>query len=139
MTNAKLSTSAKLTHKIYGVSSKNAVFESLKKATIVHAIASHKNTIMIMPPPIDLPPKKTTGHKLFKVNCRIKIARADFTPGARNPLRQIVYAAIPIIVYKAIHTGPKTQSGGVKNGFLRFSYHIGIEYRVNNPPIIPAS
>lgn len=91
-----------------------------------------------MPPGIDLAPKKTTGHKLFKTNCIIKTARADFTPGARNPLSQITYTDMPIIVYKAIHTGPKTQSGGVKKGLLRFSYHTGIEDRVKNPPIIPA-
>jgi len=40
---------------------------------------------------------------------------------------------------KVVHTGAKTQLGGLKEGFARPRYHVGIELAVKNEPIMPAS
>jgi hypothetical protein len=38
-----------------------------------------------------------------------------------------------------IHAGENNQFGGVKDGFLREAYHMGMEGVVNRDPIIPAN
>ena len=45
---------------------------------------------------------------------------------------------MPISKYKSVQTGPKTQSGGLKDGLLRAAYQLGIEGVVKRAPIIPA-
>jgi hypothetical protein len=39
------------------------------------------------------------------------------------PRRHTSQAATPIIVYSAVQTGPKSQLGGVQDGFCRLAYH----------------
>ena len=46
---------------------------------------------------------------------------------------------MPIRRYRVIQAGPKTQLGGVKKGFFRASYQVGIAGVVKNAPMIPAS
>ena len=40
-------------------------------------------------------------------------------------------------MYKSVHTGPKSQFGGVKKGLLRFEYQTGIADCVTFPAIPP--
>jgi hypothetical protein len=40
-------------------------------------------------------------------------------------------------MYKSVHTGPKSQFGGVKKGLLRFAYQTGIADCVTLPAIPP--
>jgi len=42
-------------------------------------------------------------------------------------------------IYKVVHTGPKSQFGGLKDGLTKPAYHVGIEGNVNNDPINPAN
>lgn len=37
-----------------------------------------------------------------------------------------------------VHTGPKIQDGGVKNGFIKVGYQVLTELNVNIEPINPA-
>ena len=43
----------------------------------------------------------------------------------------------PIRIYKIVHTGANTQSGGFQDGFLSFVYQPDISEVVNNPVINP--
>ncbi len=45
---------------------------------------------------------------------------------------------IPIVIYRVVHTGAKTQFGGLNDGLLIAAYHVGIFLLVNIDPIIPA-
>ena len=40
---------------------------------------------------------------------------------------------------RVIHTGEKTQLGGVKDGLVREAYQVGMEGVVNSDPTNPAS
>ncbi len=37
-----------------------------------------------------------------------------------------------------VHTGPKTEFGGEKEGLTKVTYQVGIEEAVKTAPIIPA-
>ena len=50
-------------------------------------------------------------------------------------LCQAFQIAIAINKYKVIHTGPKIQSGGLKNGLFRFEYHGSFDEKVTILPI----
>ncbi len=50
----------------------------------------------------------------------------------------IKYKETPIMIYKIVHTGPKTQFGGLKKGLAKSAYHVGIDDVVNTDPIAPA-
>ena len=43
--------------------------------------------------------------------------------------------AIVIIRYKVVHTGAKTQSGGLKLAFVKDEYHGSLDVYVATPPI----
>jgi len=45
---------------------------------------------------------------------------------------------MPIKKYKKVQAGPKSQLGGVKNGFFKLAYQVGIEEKVKREPIAPA-
>ena len=62
----------------------------------------------------------------------------DLTFLSFSPSIKTKYKDIPIRVNKKIHTGAKTQFGGLKKGFWRAAYHPGIEGEVNIEPITPA-
>ena len=48
------------------------------------------------------------------------------------------HIAIVIIKYKVVQTGAKTQSGGLKDGFINNEYHGSLKPIVAIPPIIDA-
>ena len=45
------------------------------------------------------------------------------------------HIAIVIIKYKVVHTGPNTQSGGLKTGLFNKEYQGSLKVNVANPPI----
>jgi hypothetical protein len=45
---------------------------------------------------------------------------------------------MPISIYRSVHAGANSQFGGVKNGFSRFAYQVGMALRVNTEPMAPA-
>ena len=59
---------AKLTHKIYGISSHPAKFDNLKNFIIVSNIKTHKIKITINPSKGDFKPKKATDQNEFKTS-----------------------------------------------------------------------
>ena len=59
--------------------------------------------------------------------------------GLSNFLVQTKYKEIPMSKYSKVHTGPKTQFGGLNDGFTRDAYQVGMEAKVNMDPINPAS
>jgi len=46
---------------------------------------------------------------------------------------------MPIKVYKAVHTGPNIQDGGLKEGLIKVAYHVEMELTVKMDPTIPAA
>jgi hypothetical protein len=54
-------------------------------------------------------------------------------------LVQTRYKETPIRKYSVIHTGPKTELGGVNSGFARIVYQDEIEFIVKRDPKNPAS
>ena len=46
---------------------------------------------------------------------------------------------MPIIKYKSVQTGPKSQFGGEKNGLFKVEYHSGIADMVKGVPSMPAN
>jgi len=43
-----------------------------------------------------------------------------------------------MIKYNETQTGPKTEPGGVKNGFSKFTYQLDTDVLVKKEPTIPA-
>lgn len=50
----------------------------------------------------------------------------------------MINADIPISRYSVIQAGANNQLGGVKGGFSRVAYHVGIAAVVNREPMRPA-
>lgn len=69
----------------------------------------------------------------------MKIIKADLTSLFFKSSFQIMNNEIPIIKYKTIHTGPKSQLGGLNEGLFNAVYHVGIASGVNITPINPAN
>jgi len=63
---------------------------------------------------------------------------AVLTRGVSKPFRHTIEADIPISRYRVIQAGANSQFGGVKGGFSRAAYHVGIAGVVNAEPIRPA-
>jgi hypothetical protein len=55
-----------------------------------------------------------------------------------KPSRQTRNIENPMVKYKKIQTGPKTEFGGEKNGFSRPAYQVDTDCLVNKDPTIPA-
>lgn len=63
-------------------------------------------------------PKKSNDQSALSNNWMPKIRRAFFVLVLFFwYLLQIIPKAIPIMIYKIVQTGAKTQAGGLKNGF----------------------
>ena len=56
----------------------------------------------------------------------------------RQPI-QMRAAAMPIIAYSVVQTGPNSHPGGVHAGFARVAYQVGIAGVVASAPSPPAS
>ncbi len=130
-------TAAKLTHKIYGTSRYTAVLEIGKNARAVNIIAASSGTITTTPPHGQCSPKNTKDHSVFSASCTPKNIKAvcfDFLYFAVHTR----YRLMPISTYSSVHTGPKSQFGGLKNGFASSAYQVGIFAIVARLPIAPA-
>jgi hypothetical protein len=66
------------------------------------------------------------------------MASATFTCLSAYPCLQIRKRDIPMRMKRVVHTGPKTQLGGLKDGFCMEAYQVGIEGVVNREPANPA-
>jgi hypothetical protein len=56
-----------------------------------------------------------------------------------TPEIQTKYKEIPINRYNIVHTGPNTQLGGLKLGFISVAYHEDTDEAVNKEPRIPTN
>ena len=52
---------------------------------------------------------------------------------------QIMYNAMPIIIYSAVQTGANNQLGGLKDGLFAIEYHPLTPDTVKKPAIAPTS
>ena len=75
---------------------------------------------------------------MLNINCRKKITSAVLTAVESNPLCQIRKSATPIRMKSIVQTGANNQLGGVKNGFFKFAYQVGIAGVVKKEPIMLA-
>ncbi len=130
---------AKLTHRIYGISRIPAVIDTFAELNIVNSMAIHKTTITRRPAIGDLSPKKATDQEVLRINCIMNIIKAIFTFGSLNPTLHTRKADIPISMNSIVQTGANNQFGGLKDGFSRVVYHVGIEVFVNMEPMKPAA
>jgi hypothetical protein len=130
---------AKLTHRIYGISRIPAVIDTFVELSIVKNIATQRITITMRPAIGDLSPKKATDQKALRINCIMNMIKAILTFGSLNPPRHTRKADIPININSIVQTGANNQFGGLKDGFSRVVYHVGIEALVNIDPIKPVA
>lgn len=135
----KFRAAAKLTHSMYGTSNPPARFEILRKLRMVNSIANQRATITIKPNRGDLNPKKAIDQSILNKSWTQKMTKAILTPGKSKPLRQTKNADSPIIMNSVIQTGENSQLGGVKDGFLKVAYQMGMEGVVKIEPMIPAN
>lgn len=68
-----------------------------------------------------------------------KTIKAGLSCGELIPFCQTKNNAMPISRNRPVQTGPKSQFGGLKIGFLSDAYQVGIERVVKIEPITPAN
>ena len=71
-------------------------------------------------------PKNTIDHAALRISWRIKITDAILTVVLLIPFRMTRKNEIPIMVYKEVHTGAKTQFGGEIPGRFKVTYQFCI-------------
>ena len=96
----------------------------------------HKRIISMSATPIKLKLKK------IKLQAKFRIIWIENTLIAKSltfdaSSFQIRKNEIPRSMYKEVHTGPKTQLGGLKEGLFNDAYHVGTACEVNIPAIAP--
>jgi hypothetical protein len=69
----------------------------------------------------------------------MKNRRARLTWGLPVPFRQTKKAEIPISKKRVVHTGAKTQLGGLKVGLTKVAYQVGIAGVVKIDPKTPTN
>jgi len=106
---------------------------------MVKRMATHNKTITIRPAKGDLHPKKAKDQRTFNISCNINADIAILDCLVFCPLRQNINSETPISKYNIIHTGAKTESGGLKNGLFMFIYHVSTDCLVNKDPTMPAT
>ncbi len=77
---------------------------------------------MARAPPIFSRPKNTGGQAKFKSICIMKKAKGSLFSFVIPPFIKSI-KEIAIRMYKTVHTGANSQSGGFKKGLLRLSNH----------------
>jgi len=87
----------------------------------------------------DFRPKNITDQHTFKINWIAKNKIAILTFLSSKVLRHKRKREIPINTNRVIQTGENSQFGGLKAGFLREAYHVGIIGDVNKDPTTPAN
>ena len=110
---------------MYGISNHDAVLETCFVNIIVIAIAIHNSVITIKPNRGFCNPKNTADHNKFRVSCKQKTANACLR-FFDSRFTHVRYSEIDIKKYNTVQTGPKTQLGGLKLGFTKSAYHVGI-------------
>jgi len=86
---------------------------------------------------VGIGPKKAADQKALRTNCIMNTIKAILTFGSLNPTRHTRKADIPISINSIVQTGANNQFGGVKDGFSRVVYHVGMEALVKIDPIKP--
>ncbi len=137
--NATFKYAANETHIRYGTSNHAAARDILANETNVATIKHHNNTITTTAPPMLCAPKKTKDQIVFTTSCTTKSTNARFPCFDDRWFRQIKNAAMPMSVYKSVHTGPNTHPGGFNGGLSSPAYHVGICDTVASEPKIPAA
>ncbi len=84
-----------------------------------------------------LSPKNKTDQRVFNSSCAKNTLYAIFL-FILVRLFQIRYRETPIKKYNRVHTGPKSQLGGLKNGLFKVMYQLFIAEIVKSDPTIPA-
>jgi hypothetical protein len=90
-----------------------------------------------------LRPKNKKDQTAFKTSCTPNTVSAGlmvslFLNFALSYSIQTIYKEIAINTYNAVQTGPKTQFGGAKLGFVRVAYQVEIAGIVKNEPTAAA-
>jgi len=111
----------------------------LKDLRIVNNIAIHRKTISMNAKNGDLRPKNITDQKIFKPSWIANQNIATLTLRSLKVFSHKRKREMPISTNKLIQTGEKTQLGGLKAGFLRLAYHVGIAGEVNKDPTNPVN
>jgi len=106
---------------------------------MVNRIANHRIIISINASNGDLSPKNRIDHKMFNMSWTAKRERAAFAILSFMAFFHTRKRDIPISKNNVIQTGENNQLGGVKNGFLRVAYQVGIAGVVNREPMNPAN
>jgi len=123
---------AKLTQNRYGTSSHPAARDILQNVIPVTMIASQSATMSTMAKPGIRPPKKMADQRTFSASWTAN-QRSARRP-ASNPRRHTSHAASAIVAYNTIHTGPKTQAGGVHGDLAKAGYQVLTDVAVNTEP-----
>ena len=100
---------------------------------------NHITVISIRPRSGDFNPKKRKDQKAFSESWMPNTVIDFLTLLFSTPVFQTMKSEIPIKRYSVVHTGAKTEFGGVKAGFLRLAYQLFIAGVVNREPIMPAT
>jgi len=104
---------------------------------MVSKMHTHIRIISINATPNACMLKNRIDQKKLRINWRPKNRYAFSFTGTFD--FQTRKNAIPIMIYNAVHTGPKIQFGGLKDGLLMFTYQPGISFAVTNPEIPPTA
>ena len=114
-----------------------AVLFIFQKYWMVRAIAPQRNPIHTNPAIGERIPKNRNDQRILNENWIPNHVRAFFTGFFVNPLCHTRYADIPMSANNVVHTGPKSQFGGVNGGFIKSAYHVGIFGMVARDPREP--
>jgi len=106
---------------------------------MVNRIANHRIMISMKANNGDLSPKNRIDHKMFNMSWAAKRERPTFAILSFMPFFHTRKRDIPISKNKVIQTGENNQLGGVKDGFIRVAYQVGIAGVVNREPMNPAN
>ncbi len=115
-----------------------ATRECRQNVTIVAPIASHNVMMLTTAQPGCCIPKNTMDHVVLSTSCVTKTMTATDTFRALR-FSHTSQTHTPIIRYNTVHTGPKTQLGGVQLGLLRPAYQAEICGVVNADPMAAAA
>ncbi len=95
---------------------------------------NHKRATPRKATPGSRKPKKIPDHATLSASCTAK--RASGNLAWENPAwRHTNHTATAILRYRTVHTGPKTQLGGVQDGLRSVAYHVVMEGRVRTEPM----
>jgi hypothetical protein len=87
----------------------------------------------------DFKPKKAIDHSILNASCMPNIINPFLTNWVSDPLRHTRKREIPMSTKSVIQTGPKSQLGGLNEGFFSVAYQVEICGVVKTEPMIPAS